>query len=255
MERESATKSNYSHNGCWSPKWRKSTLKRLFESIMTIHYMCNASSCPNWQYTTCTANVRVCYKEKMTTRTVGTSEIHAKIVWEVQYDSRLRYVDAVPCAMTVNYHHLDRCLWLWTNQSCKVQNYGSPIALHSSTRSNRVDFWSNFLSHGQSLIELDVNVPYNLILIYGRLLGSQILNWLSQLQACSATQTRPAMGTGDAGSFCKYSKLRTLALKCATTMNYRPHGRPRYVQTTTTTKIDQNFTRPRDQSATTWNYL
>lgn len=100
--------------------------RRLFDSVMTLNYTQDAYSGLQWRQTTSEETVRVFNHDKLAMRANGTSANGFKLGWQVWDGSKLPQNtawrvrngmkpvdDAVPSAMTLNYHGLDSPWWLY----------------------------------------------------------------------------------------------------------------------------------------------
>lgn len=89
----------------------------------------------------------------------------------------------------MNYRLLDSPRWLWTIHDCPVCIGDKLAALRHSTKSDRVDYWSDCLAHRQSptLLDIMVLVLTNHVTA-GCHFADTVLHLLAYIKLCPALQ-------------------------------------------------------------------
>lgn len=119
--------------------------------------------------------------------------------------------------LTWSYYEQCSLKWLKSNKDCIVCYDNKLIALHCSTRSDRVNTWSNNIALGNSPIRLTMVVADTHITPNARLSIMQTLNRLCHSVSCSTTL---AGHLNDPVLVQKDFKLWMIASKSTTTKKY-----------------------------------
>lgn len=143
-----------------------------------------------------------------------TSENDVKIWRVVRHDSKLQYNNAATSVRTLNFRQMQSSRILWTDHACLVHNDGNLTFLRRSTKSDRVNYWSDNSTCGQSSAILDIVTPDTPITSSRSRFISWIQSWIFQPLLISTT---PYKYIDDFVLVCKDAELRIMACDSATT--------------------------------------
>lgn len=159
---------------CLSLKWQKLSGKdrkryvhegiklhwqRLFDFVITKIYMHDASSSLHRHQTTPRNAVWIRKIYTVLIHANGTIGPDGKLGWEVRDGSNLRYKISLTSAIRFDCHPFPIPQWFYTNHGYTDCNDNKLAAFRRSAPFDKVECWSESLTHGQSLTPLDNILP------------------------------------------------------------------------------------------------